>query len=183
TKDKDSLKTFINNKGKQNTVIKPLSGTRGRNVFRLNPVNDANHNQIIEILREEGYIIAQEFLPEAKAGDTRVIVINGKILEHQGKVAAIRRLPSKGDFRSNLHAGGTAKPAKISVQMRKAVELAKPKLLADGLFMVGIDFIGDKIIELNVFSPGGFRDAERFGDFSFSTLVIETAVKMVEKKT
>ncbi|MDA3863899.1 MAG: hypothetical protein PF689_08545 [Deltaproteobacteria bacterium] len=180
-RDKDSLKTFIKQKGEQDTVVKPLSGTRGRNVFRLNPVNNANHNQIIEILQEEGYIIAQEFLPEAKDGDTRVIVINGEILEHQGKVAAIRRLPPKGDFRSNLHAGGTARPAQISVQMRRAVEMAKPRLLADGLFMVGLDFIGNKIIELNVFSPGGFRDAERFADFSFSTRIIEKTEKMVEK--
>jgi glutathione synthase len=65
--------------------------------------------------------------------------------------------------------------------MRRAVEMAKPRLLADGLFMVGLDFIGNKIIELNVFSPGGFRDAERFADFSFSTRIIEKTEKMVEK--
>ena len=153
-------------------VLKPLEGTRGNDVFFVSSARENNVNQIIDVILRQSAVMVQEFIPAADKGDTRVIAFKGKVLEIDGKMAAIRRIPGKGELRSNIHAGGTAKPGIITEPMREAVDLIGPKLVQDGLILVGLDFIGGKIIEINVFSTGGFRDAERFEGVSFSEKVI-----------
>ena len=153
-------------------VLKPLEGTRGNDVFFVSSAADKNLNQIIDVILRQSAVMVQEFIPEADKGDTRVVVFNGDILKVDGHIAAINRVPGKGELRSNIHAGGTAQPGIITDAMSEAVALIGPRLVQDGLALVGLDFIGRKIIEINVFSTGGFRDAERFGNVSFSEKVI-----------
>ena len=168
----DEIISFIESLGGP-AVLKPLEGTRGNDVFFVSSARDNNLNQIIDVILRQSAVMIQEFIPEAGKGDTRVIVFNGKILEIDGKTAAIRRVPGKGELRSNIHAGGNAKQGIITHPMRETVNLIGPKLVQDGLILVGLDFIGGKVIEINVFSTGGFRDAERFEEVSFSKKVIQ----------
>jgi glutathione synthase len=153
-------------------VLKPLQGTRGSDVFLIPAPSDPNINQIIEVILRQGPVMAQACIPGAERGDTRVVVMDGKMLSLGGAVAAIRRVPAAGDFRSNIHAGGKAEPGLITDAMVAVVQAIGPKLVADGLRLVGLDFIGAQLVEINVFSTGGLRDAERFTGQDFSAAVM-----------
>lgn len=159
-------------------VVKPLQGTRGRDVFFIQSAKDRNFKQIVDVVLREGLVMVQEYVPGAEEGDTRVVVMDGDLLTINGKVAAIRRRPGADDFRSNLHAGGHAEPAVITPAMKHGIALMSDTLRKDGLFLVGLDFIGDKVIELNVFSTGGLRDAERFEGVSFTDEIINAVERI-----
>lgn len=155
-------------------VIKPLEGTRGLDVFVLDHAGPgANAKQIIDVVLRRGYAMVQDFVPGAEQGDVRVTVVDGKILEVGGQAAAVARVPSGGDFRSNLHAGGRPQPAEVTDAMREAIEQIAPHLRREGVAHVGVDFVGSRILELNVFSPGGLYPSERLYGRSFSDAVIE----------
>jgi len=153
-------------------VLKPLAGTRGRGVLRVHP-DDPNLRPLAELLTAGGPAMAQAWAPGAEAGDTRVVLVGGAPLAVDGRVAAIRRVPAAGDFRSNLHAGGSAAPAELSDAQRATLAAIGPRLAADGLWLVGADLVGEQVIELNVFSTGGLRDAERFAGVDFAGATIE----------
>ncbi|NJM96666.1 MAG: glutathione synthase [Phormidesmis sp. RL_2_1] len=153
-------------------VLKPIQGTRGNDVFFIHSAQDSNLNQIIDVILRQGPVMAQRCIPGAAAGDTRVVVFNGQVLEINGKLAAIQRVPQAGDFRSNIHAGGSAQPGQVTADMTKVVAAIGPKLLSDGLFLVGLDFIGAQLVEINVFSTGGLRDADRFTGERFAEAII-----------
>ena len=155
-------------------VLKPLQGTRGSDVFFLSSAADPNLNQIIDVILRQGLVMVQQQIPGAAAGDTRVVVFNGEILSVGGQVAAIQRVPKQGDLRSNLHAGGTAQPGKVTDEMKKVVSAIGTKLVTDGLYLAGLDFIGAQLVELNVFSTGGLRDAEKFTGAAFAEQIIQT---------
>lgn len=158
-------------------VLKPLQGSGGKDVFLLKE-KATNLNQIVETIARNGYVIAQEYLPEAKKGDTRLIVMNGKPLQIDGKYAAFRRVNDNEDFRSNMSAGGHPEMAEINDDMLQLVDQIKGKLLQDGLFFVGLDIVGNKLMEINIFSPGGLiSSGKRYGlDF------FEVVVQAIEKK-
>lgn len=154
-------------------VLKPIQGTRGNDVFLIDSIQDANLNQIIDVILRQGPVMAQRCIPGAESGDTRVVVLNGKVLEVNDHFAAIQRVPKTGDFRSNIHAGGSAQPGIVTDEMFHVVESIGPKLVSDGLFLVGLDFIGAQLVEINVFSTGGLRDAQKFTGQAFAEAVIE----------
>jgi glutathione synthase len=87
--------------------------------------------------------------------------MNGEPLQHKGKYAAFRRLSTTGDVRSNLHAGGKLAKAVIDDTVLHVAETVRPKLIQDGMFLVGLDIVGDKLMEVNVFSPGGLGSAQK----------------------
>lgn len=153
-------------------VLKPLQGTHGNDVFFVSSDQDKNLNQIMNVILRQGLVMVQRCLPGAETGDTRVVVFQGNILEVNDEAGAIRRVPAKGDFRSNIHAGGQAQPAIITDDMRKVVTAIGSKLVQEGLFLVGLDFINNLLIEINVFSPGGLWDATRFTGQDFSQHII-----------
>lgn len=152
-------------------VLKPLQGTRGGDVFMVQSAKDKNLLQIIDVLLRQGLAMIQSFIPEAVDGDTRVLVVNGEILEVDGHPAAFRRIPIGSDFRSNVDVGGKTAQAVITPAMREVVDLVGPFLRRDGLFMVGLDFIGSKICEVNAYSPGGLRAAKKYETIDFTTPV------------
>ncbi len=172
---KDILKFFEDHKKKM--VLKPLEGSGGRGVYLIDK-NEKNLNQIIETLSGEGYIIAQEFLPGVKDGDVRVLLMNGKVMEKDGKIGVIRRISSEGEFRSNISQGATTEISPLTDDMKKIVEVVAPKLIRDGLFFVGLDIVKDKLIEINVLSPGGM---DRFPDVGLSDFS-DVVVKAIERK-
>ena len=155
------------------TILKPLSGTQGTDVFRVEPEGDANLRQIIEVLVRQGYAMAQEWVPDATRGDVRLIVLQGELLEIDGQVAAVRRVPAEGEIRSNVHRGGSPARAERERVWADVVDAIRPHLLADGLFLAGLDLIGELVVEVNVFSPGGLDDAEAFSGVSFASAILD----------
>jgi len=172
------LKAFVKDEGGK-ACLKPLQGSGGTNVFVVKPDSKGNLNQIIDAVTRDGYAIAQEYLPDATNGDTRLFLMNGKPLEVDGHYCAFRRISAKGDVRSNLHAGGRLAKAKITDEMLALAELVRPKLVQDGMFLVGLDIVGKKLMEINVFSPGGLGSAAKFEKVDFTRAVIEELERKV----
>jgi glutathione synthase len=174
----EDIKDFVKQLGGR-AVLKPLQGSGGQGVFLVAGKKGQNLNQIIETLTRDGFVVVQEFLKEAERGDVRLFVMNGRPLEVDGKVAAFRRVNPADDVRSNMHVGGTAEKVRVTDELLKVVGLARPKLIKDGMFLVGLDIVGDKLMEANVFSPGGLGSAGSLYEVDFAAAVMEA----LERKT
>ncbi len=179
TRDRNEIKAFARDEG-GTIVLKPLTGSGGQSVFLVRPDDLPNLNQMIDSISRDGYVIAQEYLPAAAEGDTRLFLMNGQPLRYRGKYAAFRRVRSGDDMRSNIHAGGLLRQAEIGESHLRIAEMVRPKLVGDGMFLVGLDIVGDKLMEINVFSPGGLGSAQKFEDVNFSRAVIEALERKVE---
>ncbi|HET6352262.1 MAG TPA: glutathione synthetase [Coriobacteriia bacterium] len=179
TRDRDEIKEFVKNEGGR-AVLKPLEGSGGKGVFLVDHASNKNLNQMIDALTRDGYIIAQEYLEEAEQGDTRLFMMNGRPFKFKGKYCAFRRIRQGDDIRSNVHAGGQIAPAEITERELKICEIVRPKLVADGMFLVGLDIVGDKLMEVNVFSPGGLGSAQTFEKVNFAQGVIGAMERKVD---
>ena len=182
TKHASDIKAFAKAHA-NNIILKPLQGSGGAGVFKLDPKNSSNLNQMIEAIGRDGYIIAQAYVPAAKKGDIRLFLMNGRPLAIEGKFAALRRVAAKDDIRSNIHAGGTAEAVEIGDVELKVAEVIRPKLLADGMFLIGIDIVGDKILEVNVFSPGNLHSCSDLAGVDFSVPILEAIERKVAIKS
>ena len=178
SRDRDEIKHFAKEEGRM--VIKPLQGSGGASVFLVRKEDIPNLNQMIDAVSRDGFVIAQEYLPAAEQGDMRLFVMNGRPLIVKGKYAAFRRVRSGGDMRSNIHAGGSKAAAEIDSTALHIAEIVRPKLVQDGMFLVGLDIVGDKLMEINVFSPGGLGSAQQFEKTNFSKTVIEAIERKVQ---
>ena len=153
----------------KNIILKPLYGNGGNGIFFLGE-KDKNFNSLIEIFlgtHPEQFIL-QEYLPNIKFGDKRIILINGK------PEGAINRIPSENDIRANLHVGGKATKTVISNKEMEICESIGPELIQRGLLLVGIDIIGNKLTEINVTSPTGFREIQKFSNINLAKKLIES---------
>jgi glutathione synthase len=153
-------------------VMKPAHGTHGIGVIRVQEDSAETRAQVATLLGS-GPLVVQPFLPEAAQGDTRVIVMDGQILAAEGHFCAVRRRPSPNDFRSNVAAGGTAACATLTPAMVAAVDEVRPILQGLGLWLVGLDFVGARVIEVNAYSPGGLPDAAEFEGVDFGAALFE----------
>ncbi|HBE91201.1 MAG TPA: glutathione synthetase [Gammaproteobacteria bacterium] len=181
SRDCNEIKAFIREQGGY-AVLKPLSGSGGHNVFLVQPEDKPNINQMIEAVSQDNYVIAQEYLPEAVHGDTRLILMNGYPLSCKGRYAAYRRVRQQGDtdMRCNIATGATAQKAHISEDILELAETVRAKLIQDGMFLVGLDIVGDKLMEINVFSPGGLTGTGRLEERNFCREVIYALERKVE---
>lgn len=179
TRDRNEIRQFARDQG-GTIVLKPLQGSGGTNVFIVRPTDMSNLNQMVEAVTRDGYVIAQQYLPAAAEGDTRLFVMNGEPLRYKNKYAAFRRVRQGDDIRSNVHAGGKIQQATVTSEMLKIVEIVRPKLVQDGMFLVGLDIVGDKLMEINVFSPGGLGSAQRFEKVNFPHAVINALERKVQ---
>jgi glutathione synthase len=179
TRDERDIKAFAK-AHKNNIILKPLQGSGGSGVFKLDNESAGNLNQMIEAIGRDGYIICQSYIPAAKKGDIRFFLMNGRPLEVNGKFAALRRVAAKDDIRSNIHAGGKAEAVEIGEVELRVAEIIRPKLIADGMFLVGIDIVGDKILEVNVFSPGNLKSCSTLAGVDFSEPIIQSIERKVE---
>ncbi|WP_373494597.1 glutathione synthetase [Aquiflexum sp.] len=173
TRDPLEIEEFYKEQ-KHKMILKPLQGSGGKNIFVVDKNSKANMNQIIEAISLDGFIIAQEYLPDAKNGDTRFFLMNGVPLEEKGKFAALKRTNKEGDIRSNLHAGGKGDLAEVNQEMIDLVRILKPKLIQDGMFLVGVDIVGNKLMEINVFSPGTLNLISKLSEVDFGSAVIKS---------
>lgn len=179
TKNTKDIKEFAE-AHKGNIILKPLQGSGGSGVFKMNKSNMSNLNQIIEAIERDGYVIAQAYVEEASKGDIRLFMMNGFPLKVDGKYAAMRRVASEDDIRSNIHAGGKAVEAEIGERELKIAELIRPRLVADGMFLVGVDIVGDKVLEVNVFSPGNLNTCNKMAGVNFGITIIESIESKVK---
>jgi glutathione synthase len=179
SRDRDDISDYIDDLG-GSAVLKPLQGSGGSGVFFVSGDEASNLNQMIEALGRDGYIVVQEVLPAAVDGDVRLFVMNGEPLKVGDEYAAFRRVNRSGDPRSNMRVGGEVEPVKVTDAMLELARMVRPKLLADGMFLVGLDIAGDKLMEVNVFSPGGLGSCEALYKVSFSDAVIDALDHKVE---
>lgn len=170
TRDPGRIESFLEEEG--TVILKPLQGSGGVGVFIARRDEEHNLTGIIESISRDGYVIAQEYLPAASQGDTRLFLMNGLPLRYRGKYAAFRRVRTGEDLRSNVHAGGRLRRAKMNDTMFQLAEIVRPRLVEDGMFLVGLDIVGDKLMEINVFSPGGLGSAQKFEKIDFTQAVL-----------
>lgn len=165
-RDLDMLKAFKARHG--DVILKPLYGNGGAGVFRLTP-EDRNLNSLHELFsginREP--LIMQKFLPAVSKGDKRVILVDGEA------VGAINRVPAEGETRSNMHVGGRPEPVALTERDKEICAAIGSRLRDNGQIFVGIDVIGDYLTEINVTSPTGLQELERFDGTNASALIWE----------
>lgn len=149
-------------------ILKPLYGNGGAGVFRLDP-NDRNlaslHELFSGINREP--LIVQKFLPAVSKGDKRIILVDGVA------IGGINRVPAIGETRSNMHVGGKAEPATLTARDHEICAAIGPLLREKGQIFVGIDVIGDHLTEINLTSPTGLQELERFDGINGAALIWE----------
>ena len=148
------LRDFVQEFG--DTVMKPLDGMGGSNIFRVRK-DSPNISVVIEVLTQHGKtpIMAQRFVPEITEGDKRILMINGEPVPY-----ALARIPKEGELRGNLAAGGTGQGRELSDRDRWICEQVGPTLKRKGLYFVGLDVIGDYLTEINVTSPTCIRELD-----------------------
>ena len=168
TSHRDEILRFVTDVGGR-AVIKPIDGHGGEGVFLLSS-GDTNINALIESVTRTGArnVVVQALIPEIyEEGDKRILLVDGELL------GVVARMPSEGDLRSNVHVGGSAAPAKLSEADRTVIAAMSDKLVRDGLFFVGLDVIGGKLIEVNVTSPTLIQQMSRLTGKNLATTVIE----------
>jgi len=153
-------------------IVKPLYGNGGAGVFRLRE-EDQNLNSLIEMFQDfypEAFIV-QKYLSDVTKGDKRIILVDGE------PVGAINRVPEEGEVRSNMHVGGVAEKACLTAREMDICKAIGPTLREQGLLFVGIDVIGDYLTEINVTSPTGIQEIERFDGTNIAALLWDAIEK------
>lgn len=135
--------------------------------------SDPNLKQIVAAILQDGYVTAQEFVPGADKGDLRLFLLDGELLQVDGTYAAFKRVPRGNDVRANISTSGKPEDAHISERELKVVETLRDRLVSDGMFFVGIDIIGDKVVEINAESPGGMQSVEHFSGIDFGLAICD----------
>ena len=172
SRDLEEIKRFKNEF--KDIIIKPLYGNGGAGIFRLRE-DDKNLTSLHELFSNISSepLIAQAFLPDVKKCDKRIILVDGE------PVGAINRVPKAGETRSNMHVGGKAEPAKLSQRDREICRSIGPILKNKGQVFVGIDVIGDYLTEINVTSPTGIQELERFDKVNIAEMIWHAVEKKV----
>ena len=164
SRDLEEIKEF--KREFKDIIVKPLYGNGGAGIFRLKE-DDKNLTSLHELFSNMSSepLIAQAFLPDVRNGDKRIILVDGS------PVGAINRVPKAGEIRSNMHVGGKAEPAKLSQRDREICSAIGPTLKSKGQVFVGIDVIGEYLTEINVTSPTGIQELERFDNVNIAEMI------------
>ena len=164
SRDLEEIKEF--KREFKDIIVKPLYGNGGAGIFRLKE-DDKNLTSLHELFSNMSSepLIAQAFLPDVRNGDKRIILVDGS------PVGAINRVPKAGEIRSNMHVGGKAEPAKLSQRDREICRAIGPTLKNKGQVFVGIDIIGEYLTEINVTSPTGIQELERFDNVNIAEMI------------
>lgn len=174
TRHKADFLAFLEEEG--DIIAKPTDGHGGAAVFRIGR-GAANVNVIFEVLSGNGSreVVLQEYLPAAEIGDKRVLLLNGEL------IGAVLRVHSKDDHRNNFFAGGKPVEAEITERDREIVDTLAPHLRELGLYFVGIDVIGEHLVEVNVTSPTGIQEASHFANEPLEDKVIAFVEELCAK--
>jgi glutathione synthase len=183
SKDVNYLQQIIEETDQEQMIMKPLDGYGGKGVIIIEKSASKNIKSLLDYyVNNSGkdgksqYVILQEFIEGAEKGDVRVFMLHGE------PIGALRRVPSKGDVRSNISAGGTTEKYKLSKEEIRVCRKIGVKLVRDGLFFAGIDLIGTKLVEVNVLSPGAVTEFNRLNKTKLQIKIIDYLEKTVEAR-
>ncbi len=181
SKNKDYLIKMIEESPCDKMILKPLNGYGGSGVILIEKSAMSNINSLLDfyIYKSDGssdYVILQDYIEGAEKGDVRILLLNGK------PIGAMRRIPGDKDHRSNITAGGRVEKHKLTAAEKKLCEKIGPKLVKDGLYFVGIDVIGGKLVEVNVMSPGGITYINKVSKVKIQEKVIDFLESKVLEK-
>jgi glutathione synthase len=167
TRERTGIRDFLAEHG--DIVVKPLDAMGGASVFRLR-TNDPNISVVLEVMTEfdRRTVMAQRYIPEVVQGDKRILLFDGEPAPY-----ALARVPAKGETRANMAAGGVAKGVALSERDREICHKLGPELSARGLWFVGIDVIGNYLTEVNVTSPTGIRELDRFFNVNLAGILFD----------
>lgn len=181
SRSKTRLKAFLKELDGP-AVLKPLAPRGGEHVFYLRRRQVSNLNQMIAAVTKQGYALAQEYLPEAEQGEKRLLLLNAEPIRVGNQVAIYRRRALNGS-NGHRHAkdGGGATRGKCDFGPVEAriCDILRPRLLADGLTFVAVDIVGDRILELNVFTPGGLHPINELYGVDAADIVIADVERRV----
>ena len=171
----EEIKAFRREYG--DTIVKPIYGNGGAGVFHLRP-GDTNLGSLVELfatyLNEP--LMVQRYVPEIRQGDKRIILIDGK------PAGALNRVPAAEETRANLHVGGRAEKAILSKRDHEICEMIGPTLHERGLIFVGIDVIGDYLTEINVTSPTGLQEIDRFDEVNLEGRIWDVIESRINRR-
>jgi glutathione synthase len=173
TYDIEEIRAFRREYG--DVIVKPIYGNGGAGVFHIKK-DDTNLNSLIELFQSflNEPLMVQVYLPAVREGDKRIILIDGK------PAGAVNRVPAPDETRANMHVGGRAEPARLSKRDHEICEAIGPALEARGLLLVGIDVIGGYLTEINVTSPTGIQEIDRFDGTNLSARVWDAIERKIE---
>jgi len=172
SKNKEYLIQQIKESNSDKMIIKPLNGFGGSGVILIEKSAMGNINSLLDFyintsgIEGSNYVILQDYIEGAEQGDVRILLLNGE------PVGAMKRVPGSDDHRSNVSAGGTVQKHTLTKEEKALCKQIGPKLVSDGLYFVGIDVIGGKLVEVNVMSPGGI---------TYINKVFKSKIKIEEK--
>lgn len=174
TSSKKQIEAFRAEHG--DIILKPLFGNGGAGVFHLDPEDD-NLNSLLEVFTQlyREPIICQKYLAGVRKGDKRIILVDGEPL------GAINRIPAAGESRSNMHVGGKAVKSEMTEREREICAALAPELKARGLIFVGIDVIDGYLTEINVTSPTGLQEVDRFDGVSLESDIWDAIERRLEE--
>lgn len=180
SKNKEYLKKVIKESPSERMILKPLNGYGGSGVIVLEKSATQNINSLLDFYIDAGskknYVIIQEFIEGAEEGDTRILLLNGEV------IGAMRRVPAEGEARSNVHAGGTVQKHTLTKTEQALCKKIGPQLVKDGLYLVGIDVINGKLLEVNVLSPGGIVNINRLNKVKLQKKILDFVESKVEER-
>lgn len=180
SKNIDYLKRIVTESEDEKMILKPVDGYGGNGVIIIEKAATQNLSSLLDfyINTDQGkkYVMLQEYIEGADQGDIRVLILNGKVL------GAYKRVPAANDVRSNLHAGGSAEKYVLSKEEMIICRKIAKKLKDDGIYFSGIDLINKKLIEVNVQSPGGIVNINRFNKVKLQEDIIDFVEEVVEEK-
>ncbi len=176
TKNKEYLKKTIK-EGPDKMILKPLNGYGGSGVILIEKRAMLSINSLLDFYIDNNdgttnYVILQDYIEGADQGDVRILMLNGR------PIGAMKRVPGEEDHRSNVSAGGSVQKHTMSKHEKELCRRIGPKLVKDGLYFVGIDVIGGKLVEVNVMSPGGITYINKV----YKTRLQEKVIDFVEDK-
>ena len=176
---KKFINRAIDESESEKMILKPLDGSGGRGVIVLEKNARSNINSLLDFYIDEtgdNYVILQEYIEGAENGDVRVLMLNGQY------IGAYNRKPADGEIRANIQTGGTAHKYTMTESQLKICKKVGAKLVSDGLYFVGLDMIGDKILEVNVLNPGGITNINKLEKLKLQKKVVDFLEDKVDEK-
>ncbi len=176
---KKFINKTIDESDAEKMILKPLDGSGGKGVIVLEKNAKENINSLLDFYIDDtgdNYVILQEFIEGADEGDVRVLMLNGKF------IGAYNRKPAEGEIRANIQQGGTAHKYTLTDSQKRICKKVGSKLVRDGLYFVGLDMIGDKILEVNVLNPGGITNINKLDKLKLQKCVVDFIEEKVDEK-
>jgi glutathione synthase len=179
SKSQEYLEQVLEESPTEKMIMKPLNGFAGRGVIVVEKNAQQNFRSLLEfyIGGEQGnYVIMQEYIEGADQGDVRILMLNGE------PIGAMKRVPSGKDIRSNIHAGGKEVKHTLTKEEKQLCKALGPQLVRDGLYLVGLDVINGKLLEVNVLSPGGITRINRLNRTKLQKNVLDFIENVVSAR-